>query len=254
MFKKELFVPLWVTLALGFLLSPWLWDLAHAPDRSAGHWFLVGLASVAFIGFHVYWFVVRPMRRRRMYEELQGRGYLDRSSDDPQLASTIEALCPTPFAPTIRRAVARDDGRSRRHIVDGFTIYHRDFPQRENLLENWTYVLELRPLIGRGEIFVFSRTDRRVGAMQEMRDLSVGLSPAFLDRFCACSRNESGPPLPERLQEILLQPSEPAFLGTFCLKLTTHGWGFSTFPVLTSSWMARLLRFSDQLSDAIARP
>lgn len=56
------------------------------------------------------------------------------------------------------------------------------------------------------------------------------------------------------LNDMKLEQELVAFLVAFCLRVTPDGWGFCTFPVLTSSRMARLLRFSDQLSDAIARP
>jgi hypothetical protein len=251
MFKKELFIPLWVTLGLGLLLFPWLWDVAHSPDRPASDWFLAGLAAATLIGFHAYWFGVRPRRRRRMREALRGCGYADVPGDDRQLASALTALCPTPFAPTVRHAMARQDGRSRRYLADGFTMYYRNEPRRDNIVENWTYVLESRPLAGRGEVFVLSRADRKIGPLREMPDLTEGLSPAFLDLFRACSRDASCTPVPKALQETLLKPSVPAFLGAFYLKVTPHGWGFCTFPVIDPSWMEKLLRFSDELSQSM---
>ncbi len=251
MFRRERFVPVWFTLGYGCVLFPWAWSVAHATSRTTGDWALVALAATGFVAFHAYWFGVRTRRQKAMWAALHERGFRTVAPEDPSVLLAVNQLCPTSFTPKVRRAARKIDGPASCYILDAWTSYHRTFPRRENLVENWTYLLEARPLPYHDDIYVMSRSDRLRETMRDLTALSAGLTEEFNANFLALSKGEVGPAVPPKLQEVLLRSAEPALLGTFCLKLGPRGWGFSTSPVKTQAWMERFLRFAGELGNAI---
>jgi hypothetical protein len=252
--RRDLIIPLWMTCA--FLIGVvWAgWDPWQAAAPTLRDWAPAILVAVVYVLFLAYWFGIRPSRRRRMSAWLQQQGYFDRSLDDPSLVAALEALFPTPFAPQVRQAVARDLGWATRFVVHGSTMFHRDFPQRENRIEEWTYVLETRPLPVDADVYIQWQVDSRVGPMKALKERTAGLDPEFAKDFRVLAATETGPVPPKGLQDALLHPSHSSFIGTFCLRLTPRGWGFATLPVLSEPAAKRLIEFVDQLSAGIAGP
>jgi hypothetical protein len=189
-----------------------------------------------------------------MFAKLSEQGYRERPPEDPEVVSTMSRLCPSPFAPSLRKAFSYSDSRSVRFLAEGFTLYNRDWPRRENVMEDWTYFIELRRLPVRGDIYIFPWATKKIGSFEEMKDLSEGLSKEFSREACACASVVEGTIVPEALQEFIVNAkgmSEAAFLGTYYLRLSPEGWGFCSFPVHSPVWIDRLLHFADRISESL---